>query len=215
MLYGYARVSTKDQILDRQIEALKEAGIESRNIVCDKKSGKDFNRREYLGLVGTPEAAGKLREGDCLMIYSIDRLGRNYDEIRKQWEYITQELKCDIAVLDMPLLDTRKSGRDLDGKFIADLVLQILSYVAQRERENTNARQKHAYEVAPRDSKGRIVSARTGKHVGRQEIEYPENWNEVYNAWKSGEITAVEAMKRTNTKKTTFYKLAKEYSEKG
>lgn len=212
MLYGYARVSSKDQNLERQIEALKEAGVNSRNIVCEKQSGKDFNRREYLGLIGTDEAAGKLREGDCLMIYSIDRLGRNYEEIMKQWKYITKELKCDIAVVDMPLLDTRKSGHDLDGTFIADLVLQILSYVAQRERENINARQKQGYDVMERDSKGRHISRKTGRHVGRQETEYPDNWEEIYNVWKAGEITAVEAMRRTGLTKTTFYKMAKEYT---
>lgn len=215
MLYGYARVSSKDQNLDRQIEALKEAGVDSRHIICEKQSGKDFNRREYLGLIGTDIAAGKLREGDCLMVYSIDRLGRNYEEILKQWKYITKELKCDIAVLDMPLLDTRKSGRDLDGTFIADLVLQILSYVAQRERENTKTRQKQGYDVMERDSKGRHISRRTGRHVGRQETAYPDNWGEIYTIWKGGQITAVEAMKQLNLTKTTFYKMAKEYAAKG
>lgn len=215
MLYGYARVSSKDQNLDRQLKALKEAGVDSRNIVYDEQSGKDFNRREYLGLIGTDAAAGKLREGDCLAILSIDRLGRNYEEIRKQWEYITKKLKCDISVIDMPLLDTRKSGRDLDGTFIADLVLQILSYVAQRERENIKSRQKQGYDVMKLDSKGRHISRRTGRHVGRQETKYPDNWEEVYAIWKGGQITAVEAMKQLNLTKTTFYKMAKEYAAKG
>lgn len=214
MLYGYARVSSKDQNLERQIKAFKEAGVDDRNIICEKESGKDFNRREYLGLVGTDKTAGKLREGDCLVIHSIDRLGRDYKEIRKQWEYITKELKCDICVLDMPLLDTRKSSHDLDGTFISDLVLQILSYVAQRERENIKARQRQGIDAMTRDEKGRRISIRTGRHAGRQDTPRPENWNEVYNTWKSGEITAVEAMKQLNLTKTTFYKMAKEYAEK-
>ena len=211
--WAYARVSTDDQILDRQLEAFEEAGIDKRHIVTEKQSGKDFaSRREYCGLVGTEEAAGKLQAGDCLMIYSIDRLGRNYNEIREQWDYITHELKCDIVVLDMPLLDTRKSGKDLDGTFIADLVLQILSYVAQKERENMKKRQRGAYNAMKVDEQGRHISNRTGRPVGRQETQYPENWKEVYTAWKSGQITAVEAMKRTSLTKTTFYKLAKSYS---
>lgn len=210
--WAYARVSTEDQILDRQLEAFKEAGIDKRHIVTEKQSGKDFtSRREYCGLVGTEEAAGKLQEGDCLVVYSIDRLGRNYNEIREQWEYITRELKCDIAVLDMPLLDTRKSGKDLDGTFIADLVLQILSYVAQKERENMKKRQKGAYDAMERDEQGRHISRRTGRPVGRQETPYPENWKSVYSAWKAGEFTAVEAMKRTGLAKTTFYKMVKQY----
>lgn len=210
--WAYARVSSKDQVLDRQLQAFAEAGIDGRHVIKEKQSGKDFSsRREYCGLVGTEEAAGKLQEGDCLMIYSIDRLGRNYTEIRKQWEYITKEVGADIAVIDMPLLDTRKSGKDLDGTFIADLVLQILSYVAQKERENIHARQEQGYAVMERDSKGRHISKRTGRPVGRQETPYPDNWKEVYTAWKAGEIKAVEAMKQTGLTKTTFYKLAKQY----
>lgn len=210
--WAYARVSSKDQNLDRQIEAFKEAGVDTRHIITEKQSGKDFaSRREYCGLVGTEEAAGKLDKGDCLVIYSIDRLGRNYAEIRKQWEYITKEVGADIVVLDMPLLDTRKCGKDLDKTFIADLVLQILSYVADRERQNIKARQKGGYDAMQRDEQGRHISKRTGRPVGRQETPYPDNWKEVYNVWKAGEITAVEAMKRTGLTKTTFYKLAKGY----
>ena len=135
MIYGYARVSSKEQNLERQIKELKGAGVEERNILMDKQSGKDFNRKSYNLLVGTDTTAPLLREGDVLTVYSIDRLGRNYTEIMKQWQYITQEIKADIRVLDMPLLDTRNNGDSLDSRFVADLVLQILSYVAQKERE--------------------------------------------------------------------------------
>ena len=134
MIYGYARVSSKEQNLERQIKELKGAGVEERNILMDKQSGKDFNRKSYNLLVGTDTTAPLLREGDVLTVYSIDRLGRNYTEIMKQWQYITQEIKADIRVLDMPLLDTRNNGDSLDSRFVADLVLQILSYVAQKER---------------------------------------------------------------------------------
>ena len=141
MIYGYARVSSKEQNLERQIKELKGAGVEERNILMDKQSGKDFNRKSYNLLVGTDTTAPLLREGDVLTVYSIDRLGRNYTEIMKQWQYITQEIKADIRVLDMPLLDTRNNGDSLDSRFVADLVLQILSYVAQKERENIKVRQ--------------------------------------------------------------------------
>ena len=126
MIYGYARVSSKEQNLERQIKELKGAGVEERNILMDKQSGKDFNRKSYNLLVGTDTTAPLLREGDVLTVYSIDRLGRNYTEIMKQWQYITQEIKADIRVLDMPLLDTRNNGDSLDSRFVADLVLQIL-----------------------------------------------------------------------------------------
>lgn len=131
-VWGYARVSTKEQNLARQIEQLKEFGISERNIKCDKISGKTFNRMEYNALVGTETTASTLREGDLLVIVSLDRLGRNYTEIKEQWNYIINVIGADIVVLDMPLLDTRQSGDNLDKRFIADLVLQILSYVAQR-----------------------------------------------------------------------------------
>lgn len=141
-VWGYARVSTTEQNLARQLEQLKEFGIPDRNIRCDKVSGKTFNRREYNALVGTTETAPLLRKGDLLVIVSLDRLGRNYTEIREQWNYIINDIGADIVVLDMPLLDTRQSDDNLDKKFIADLVLQILSYVAQKELENTRRRQK-------------------------------------------------------------------------
>ena len=204
MIYGYARVSSKEQNLERQIKELKGAGVEERNILMDKQSGKDFNRKSYNLLVGTDTTAPLLREGDVLTVYSIDRLGRNYTEIMKQWQYITQEIKADIRVLDMPLLDTRNNGDSLDSRFVADLVLQILSYVAQKEREN----------IKVRHSQGIAVAKELGKHLGRPAAEFPDNWEAVYNEWKSHNITAVQAMKQTNLKKNTFYNLVKRYENK-
>ena len=135
MKYGYIRVSTKEQNIDRQLTAILKEGIVMNKIYIDKASGKDFNRRKYKKLIK------KLQEGDELYIKSIDRLGRNYDEIIKEWNFITKEKNAEIIVLDFPLLDTRTKAYDLTGKFIADIVLQILSYVAQIERENTHQRQ--------------------------------------------------------------------------
>lgn len=201
MEYGYARVSSKEQNLARQIKELMSAGVEERYIYTDKQSGKDFDRKSYNLLVGTENTAPLLREGDLLTVYSIDRLGRNYNEIVKQWQYITQELKADIRILDMPLLDTRSNGSSLDSRFVSDLVLQILSYVAQKERENIKTRQ----------AQGIAVAKEQGKHLGRPSATYPDNWEEVYNEWKEGNITAVEAMNRANLKKNTFYNLVKRY----
>ena len=194
MEYGYARVSSKEQNLARQIKEL---------VGADKQSGKDFDRKSYNLLVGTVNTAPLLREGDLLTVYSIDRLGRNYNEIMKQWQYITQELKADIRVLDMPLLDTRSNGNSLDSRFVADLVLQILSYVAQKERENIKVRQ----------AQGIAVAKEQGKHLGRPIATFPANWEEVYKQWKEGKITAVEAMKRAELKKNTFYNLVRRYEQ--
>lgn len=214
MMYGYARVSTKEQNLERQLDQLREYIKDERNIKCDKQSGKDFNRKEYNSLVGTDETSPLLREGDLLIICSIDRLGRNYAEIKKQWDYITNTLKANIKVLDMPLLDTSiSSKKNLDGRFIADLVLQILSYVAEKERENTKNRQAQGYAVMPVVN-GKKVSLKTGNPVGRPNAAYPELWETVYNTWKSGNITAMEAMKQLSLTKTTFYKLVKHYEKK-
>ena len=201
MEYGYARVSSKEQNLARQIKELRAAGIEESNILTDKQSGKDFNRKSYNLLVGTDSTAPLLRQGDLLTVYSIDRLGRNYNEIMKQWQYITQEIKADIRVLDMPLLDTRINGNSLDSRFVADLVLQILSYVAEKERENIKARQ----------AQGIAVAREQGKHLGRPRATFPDNWNEVYPQWKNKKITAVEAMERMSLKRNTFYNLVKRY----
>lgn len=214
MVYGYARVSTKEQNLDRQIEQLRKYVSEERNIITDKQSGKDFNRKGYNSLVGTPETTSILHEGDLLVICSLDRLGRNYTEIREQWELITRELKADIKVLDMPLLDTTESeGSSLDKRFVADLVLQILSYVAEKERDSLLKRQRQGIDVMPIVN-GKRMSLKKGKGaMGRPNAVYPENWEPVYEEWKSGKITAVKAMELLGLKRTTFYKLAKNYKK--
>lgn len=204
MEYGYVRVSTKDQNLDRQINAMREAGLEDRNIFKDKASGKDFDRRAYNLLVGTETTAPLLREGDLLTVYSIDRLGRNYTEILKQWDYLTTILKVDIRILDMPLLNTRGNDSNLDSRFISSLVLQILSYVAEKERASIKIRQ----------AQGIAAAREKGKHLGRPKATFPPEWDHVYRDWKEKKITAVEAMRRTNLKRNTFYKLTKEYEAK-
>lgn len=210
-IFGYARVSSTDQNPDRQKAQLKEYITDERYIKIDKASGKNFNRKEYNQLVGTDETAPLLDEGDLLIICSLDRLGRNYTEIKEQWEYITNTLKADIKVLDMPLLDTSKANNDLDGRFIADLVLQILSYTAEKERENIRKRQRQGIDVMKKNEKGKRISSKTGRATGRPEAEYPANWNEVYNIWKSGAITAGQAMQQLVLKRTTFYKLVKAF----
>ena len=199
MIYGYARESATDQSLDRQLMLLRKYISEERYIIIDKATGKDFKRKGYNTLVGTADTAPLLHEGDLLIVTSLDRLGRNYTEIKEQWSLITNTLKADIKILDMPLLDTSHTADTLDKKFMIDLVLQILSYTAEKERENIRARQKQG-----------IAAAREkGKVLGRPKIEYPENWNEVYSAWREGKVTAVQAMNELNMKRTTFYKFIK------
>lgn len=191
--FGYARVSTNDQNEGRQIEALTAAGVEERFIFVDKASGRDFNRVEYQVLIRA------LREGDTLVIKSIDRLGRNYNEITEQWRLITKEIKAYIKVLDLPLLDTTGNNKDLTGTFIADIVLQILSYVAETERLNIKQRQ----------SEGIKLAKERGQHLGRPKAEVPAKFNEMYDSWKRGEITATKAMELLKLKRTTFYKFVK------
>ena len=191
MVYGYARVSTKEQNLDRQIIDLKKAGVDERYIYFDKASGKNFNRRSWNTLVGTLDTAP-------------DRMGRNYTQIQEQWQYITHELKADIRVIDMPMLDTSKNTENLDRRFIADLVLQILSYTAQKERENIHKRQEMG--IAAAQSKG--------VKFGRPKAQYPAEWKVTYKAWKDGQITATAAMEKMGIKRTTFYKLVKRYEQK-
>ena len=193
-------MSTTDQNLDRQLKQLSDAGIDEKYIYQDKASGKNFNRPAYNTLIGTDKTAPVLRENDVIVVCSLDRLGRNYTEIKEQWEYITRTLKADIKILDMPLLDTSQTSDTLDKKFIIDLVLQILSYSAEKERANIKERQRQGIDAA----------RAKGKSLGRPKIEYPDQWNEVYLAWKNGEITAVQAMHILNMKRTTFYKLIKQ-----
>lgn len=203
MKYGYARVSSTDQNLERQLLMLREYISDDRYIITDKASGKDFNRKGYNTLVGTAETAPMLHSGDLLIITSLDRLGRNYKEIRDQWQHITYDLDVDIKVLDMPLLDTSQGNDSLDRRFIVDLVLQILSYTAEKERENIRKRQRQGIEAAKA----------SGKYLGRPKANFPENWENIYNEWKSGSISAVKAMQLLGLKKTTFYKLVKIFEE--
>lgn len=213
MTYGYARVSTKEQNLQRQLEQLREHISDDRYILRDKESGKDFNRTGWNFLVGTEITPPALQKGDLLIVCSLDRLGRNYTEIKKQWDFIINTLKADIKVLDMPLLDTSVKADSLDKKFIADLVLQILSYTAEKERENTTKRREQGVAVMPVVN-GKKVSLKTGRPTGRPNAEYPEEFEKVYKDWKSGVIsTATAAMKELNLKKTTFYKLVKQYEK--
>lgn len=190
MIYGYIRVSTKEQNEDRQIRALHEFGVDK--IYLEKQSGKDFNRPHYLMLLR------KLKKDDVLVVKSIDRLGRNYEEILEQWRIITKEKKAAIVVLDMPLLDTRQN-RDLTGTLIADIVLQLLSYVAQTEREFIRQRQREGIDAA---------KAR-GVRFGRAPMERPAKYNEVYMLWERGDISAREAGRRLNISFKTFLRWAR------
>ncbi len=186
--YGYVRVSTKEQNEDRQYIALQEFPVLEKNIYMDKLSGKDFNRPQYRKLMK------KLRAGDILVIKSIDRLGRNYDEILLQWREITKEKQVDVVVLDMPLLDTRKAGDDLTGTFVADLVLQILSYVAQTERENIHQRQMEG-----------IAAARLrGVQFGRPRKQVPERFWQLKADWEEKRISSREAAMQLCIAQDTF-----------
>lgn len=195
-IFGYARVSSNQQNLDRQIDKLKEIVSDPRNIIVDKQSGKSFNRRGYNTLVGTADTVPVLREGDLLVVTSLDRLGRNYIEIHEQWRKITREIRADIRILDVPMLDTTITADNLDRRFMADLILQILSYIAEKERINIRERQHQGIEAAKK----------RGKKFGRQPEPLPENYDQVISEWQSGKITAKEAMERTGLKRTNFYK---------
>ena len=191
-VYGYIRVSTNDQNTARQFAALEKWEIPKRNLYVDKQSGKDFNRPAYKKLLR------KLKEGDLLYIKSIDRLGRNYEEIQEQWRILTKEKKIDIVVLNMSLLDTR-NGKDLLGTFISDVVLQILSFVAQNERENIRIRQ----------AEGIAAAKANGVKFGRPELPLPENFHEVHKAWREKKIPLREAAKKCGMTESTFYAKAR------
>ena len=195
--FGYARVSSTDQNLDRQIEALTPYITDKRYLYCDKASGKDFDRRAWRALVGTETTLPALQSGDLVVVVSLDRIGRNYTEIQQEWKHITQTLCANIKVLDMPLLDTSADNNNLDRRFMADLVLQILSYVAERERINIKARQAQGIKIA----------LEKGIHFGRVATQKPENWEAVISEVEAGRLTATAAMKQLNLKRTTFYKL--------
>lgn len=195
-VYGYIRVSSREQNEDRQLIALREVGVEDKKIYLDKQSGKDFKRPQYRKLIR------KLKKDDLLYIKSIDRLGRNYEEILQQWRVLTKEKGIDIVVLDMPLLDTRR-GKDLMGTFLSDIVLQVLSFVAENER--TNIRQRQAEGIAAAKAKG--------IRFGRPPSPLPENFHEVYQQWKSGKITGVAAAKACNLPMSTFRYKAEVYEK--
>ncbi|WP_418241959.1 recombinase family protein [Dysosmobacter sp.] len=193
MEYGYARVSTKEQNEQRQIVALEEFGLDRKQIFTDKQSGKNFERTNYRKLVR------RLKEGDTLVVKSIDRLGRNYEEILEQWRIITKDKGAAIVVLDMPLLDTRRN-RDLTGTLIADIVLQLLSYVAQTEREFIRQRQ----------AEGIAVAKAQGVRFGRPPLAQPKEFPAVHQAWLKKEISAREAARRLSVTHKTFLRWAQQ-----
>lgn len=193
--YGYIRVSTKEQNEDRQVDALKAYEIPSKNVFMDKQSGKDFERPAYQQLIR------KLKKGDVLIIKSIDRLGRNYDEIIEQWRVITKQIDADIVVIDMPLLDTRV-GKDLTGKFVADLVLQILSYVAQTEREAIRQRQ----------AEGIATAKARGVKFGRPRIPLPSEFHVVSELYRRQMITSRESARMLSVSQDTFLRWNKTYN---
>ena len=192
--YGYIRVSSADQNEDRQRIALTDAGVEEKNIFMDKLSGKDFNRPQYKKMVR------RIKSGDLLYILSIDRLGRNYAEIQDQWRILTKDIGIDICVLDMPLLDTR-TCKDLMGTFIADLVLQILSFVAQSERESIKKRQ----------AQGIAAAKEKGIHMGRPVKTMPDNFGELVRRWEEKKIPLEQILQQCGMSEATFYRRLREY----
>lgn len=193
MTYGYIRVSSADQNEDRQKRDMSRANVPDKNVFIDKQSGKDFDRPAYMRLLK------RLQEGDLLMLSSIDRLGRNYEEIQKQWRLITKELGVDIVVIDMPLLDTRVA-KDLLGTFIADLVLQILSFVAENERTNIRKRQ----------AEGIAAAKARGVRFGRPEKPLPKDFSDIVNRWQNKELSLKQAVSLCNVSAATFYQRLKE-----
>ena len=194
--FGYIRVSSKDQNEGRQLEAMRKMGINERDIYLDKQSGKNFERANYQLLKRV------IRKGDILYIHSLDRFGRNKEEILQEWNDLTKNIEADIVVLDMPLLDTTQY-KDSMGTFIADLVLQILSWMAEEERERIRKRQREGIDLA----------LQNGIQFGRTPVLVSEEFKEVYRKWKARELTAVEAMQEAGVKKTSFYKLVKVLEE--
>lgn len=197
-VFGYVRVSATDQNEDRQMLALRDNGVDEKHIYMDKQSGKDFDRPQYKKLLR------KMKQGDLLYILSIDRLGRNYEEIQNQWRLLTKEKGIDICVLDMPLLDTRQ-GKDLMGTFIADLVLQILSFVAQSERENIRKRQEQ----------GIAAAKAKGVKFGRPERKVPENFAKLVSDWEKKKVPISDILTQCDMSTTTFYRRLREYRIQG
>lgn len=195
-VYGYVRVSTREQNVERQLIALEKIGVPQAKIFIDRQSGKDFRRPAYQKMVK------KLKAGDVVVTKSIDRLGRNYEEIKEQWRILTKEIGADIIIQDMPLLDTTKS-RDLLGSFISDVVLQLLSFVAENERNNIRIRQAEGIEAAKR----------RGVRFGKPAIPVPENFSELYLRWEQGSITINEFAQLCNMGRSTIYKRIGEYKK--
>lgn len=198
MIYGYVRVSTIGQNVDRQMEEMYGLGIDKKHIYVDYESGKDFNRINYQKLIR------KLKKDDLIYIKSIDRLGRNYDMIIEEWARITKIICADIVVIDMPLLDTRIKGSNLIGKFISDIVLQVLSFVAQSERENIRQRQAEGIRIAK--AKGVVF--------GRPKYILPTNFEEIVMRYLAKELTYIEAINLLNLKRSTFFKYVRSYRTK-
>ena len=194
-VFGYVRVSSQEQNEDRQLISMEQAGVPNNNIYIDKQSGKDFNRPNYKRLMK------KLRSGDTLFIKSIDRLGRNYEEILNQWRIITKEKSVDVVVIDMPLLDTRHE-KNLLGTFISDIVLQLLSYVSETERTNIKQRQ----------AEGIAAAKKRGVKFGRPIKEMPPNFGELIMHWEKKELTMQEIMKTYDMSESTFYRRMREYN---
>ena len=190
MIYGYVRVSSTTQNIERQTEEMARLKIPNENVFIDKQSGKDFNRENYQIL------RAKIKKGDLLIIKSIDRLGRNYKMILDEWYYITKIVECDVFVIDMPLLDTRSTPQNLVGRFIADIVLQILSFVAETERENIKSRQ----------AEGIRIAKEKGVHMGRPKLVLPDNFYDVLKLYLAKEITCSIAAKMANMPISTFFK---------
>ena len=195
-IFGYIRVSTKEQNEDRQLIAMQGLNIPEKNIFMDKQSGKDFERPQYKRMVR------RMKKDDLLYIKSIDRLGRNYEEIQEQWRVLTKEKKIDIVVLDMPLLDTRR-GKDLMGTFLSDIVLQVLSFVAENERVNIRQRQ----------AEGIAAAKARGVRFGRPPAPLPENFHSCYQRWKAGKITGLAAAKECNMPMSSFRYRAEVYEK--
>ncbi len=196
MIYGYVRVSTKEQNEDRQLIALKECNVPDNNIYIDKQSGKDFKRKYYKRVVG------KLKKDDLLIVKSIDRLGRNYEEIIEQWRYITKIKKADILVIDMPILDTRR-GKDLMGTFLSDIVLQVLSFVAENERDNIKQRQ----------AEGIAAAKARGIKFGRPKRPLPENFYDVHKRWRDKKLSLKQAAAECGMPPTTFFNKAEQFEK--
>lgn len=191
--FGYIRVSSKEQNLDRQLQAMLDEGINERDIYQEKLSGATFERPQYKALKEV------LREGDTIVIKSLDRLGRNYEQIKQEWNDIVNIKKCNIKVLDMPVLDTTNNNKELVNKVITDIVLQLLGYVAEQERNFIKQRQREGIDTA----------IRNGVRFGRPKVEKPDNFDSIVALVKAGEITSTQAMRELNLPKTTYYRLLK------